>query len=181
MRKTFCYSASALLLTSISLSAVQAATVITEQNIARYEAALPELAKIEQDNPAALKSLRLAQHCDWAKHASELRAKEQGKDYLPQVDEVLAKHQLTPALFIELTAKGAWPVLQSMQGVFNLTRQSLPFLPEAQREQAERTLAQSDHMSSVIQPCLTAADKAALQQYQQRFINLAGRLPGLSL
>ncbi|CAM5220429.1 hypothetical protein [Alishewanella longhuensis] len=169
------------LLGGISFSGVHATTVITEQNIARYEAALPELAKIEQDNPAALKSLRLAKHCDWAKHASELRAKEQGKDYLPQVDQVLAKHQLTPALFIELTAKGAWPVLQSMQGVFNITRQSLPFLPEAQRKQAERTLAQSDHMSSVIQPCLTAADKAALQQYQQRFINLAGRLPGLSL
>lgn len=169
------------LLGGISFSSVHAATVITEQNIARYEAALPELAKIEQDNPASLKNLRLAKHCDWAKHASELRAKEQGKDYLPQVDQVLAKHQLTPALFIELTAKGAWPVLQSMQGVFNLTRQSLPFLPEAQRKQAERTLAQSDHISSVIQPCLTAADKAALQQYQQRFINLAGRLPSLSL
>lgn len=165
----------------IFLPVAQAATVITEQNIARYEAALPELAKIEQDNPASLKSLRLAKHCDWAKHASELRAKEQGKDYLPQVDQVLAKHQLTPALFIELTAKGAWPVLQSMQGIFNITRQTLPFLPEEQRKQAERTLAQSSHMSAVIEPCLTAADKSALQHYQQRFINLATRLPGLSL
>lgn len=170
-----------IVLASVGTPGILGATVITEQNIARYEAALPELAKIEQDNPASLKNLRLAKHCDWDKHASELRAKEQGKDYLPQVDAVLAKHQLTPALFIELTAKGAWPVLQSMQPVFNLTRQSLPFLPEAQRKQAERTLAQSDHMSLVIEPCLTAADKTALQQYQQRFINLAGRLPGLHL
>lgn len=180
MRTTLSITA-ALLLTSIFLPTAQATTVITEQNIARYEAALPELAKIEQDNPASLKNLRLAKHCDWTKHASELRAKEQGKDYLPQVDAVLAKHQLTPALFIELTAKGAWPVLQSMQPVFNLTRQSLPFLPETQRRQAERTLAQSDHMYTVIEPCLTAADNAALQQYQQRFINLAARLPGLAL
>jgi len=180
MRTTLCFTAT-LLFSGISLQAVQAATVITEQNITRYEAALPELAKIEQDNPAGLKSLRLAPHCDWPRHATELRAKEQGKDYLAQVDKVLAKHQLTAALFVELTAKGAWPVLQSMQPVFNVTRQSLPFLPEAQRKQAERTLAQSSHMTTVIEPCLTAADKAALQQYQQRFINLAGRLPGLAL
>lgn len=172
---------SVALLGSMSLVGLQAATVLTEQNIARYEAALPELAKIEQTNPASLKSLRLAQHCDWARHANDLRANEQGKDYLPQVDAVLAKHQLTPALFIELTAKGAWPVLQSMQGVFHLTRQSLPFIPEVQRKQAERTLAQSNHMTAVIEPCLTPADKAALQQYQQRFINLATRLPGFSL
>lgn len=169
-----------LLLLSASIS-VQASTVITEQNIARYEAALPELAKIEQDNPASLKRLRLQQHCDWPKHAAELRAKEQGKAYLGQVDKVLAKHQLTPALFLELTAKGAWPVLQSMQPALNITRQSLPFLPDTQRRQAEQTLAQSEHMQQVIKPCLTAADQAALAQYQQRFISLATRLPGLGL
>ncbi|GGW59089.1 hypothetical protein [Alishewanella tabrizica] len=161
-------------------SIAHASTVITEQNITRYEAALPELARIEQDDPSSLKYLRLAKHCDWALHASELRAKEQGKGYLAQVDQVLTKHQLTPALFIELTAKGAWPVLQSMQPVLAMTEQSLPFLPETQRKLAEQKIAQTNQMRGVIGPCLTDADKRALQQYQQRFINLATGLPGLA-
>ncbi len=160
--------------------ALAANTVITEQNITRLEAVLPQLAKIEQDSPAELKNLRLQRHCDWPLHVAQLQEKERGKAYVAEMEKVLAAHQLTPALFLELTAKGAWPVLQSMQPMLEITRQSLPFLPEAQRQHASATLAQSAHMQQVIQPCLTAADKAALVQHQQRFINLAVRLPGLA-
>ena len=54
-------------------AAVSATTVLTEQNIARLEAALPELVAIEQDNPQGLTKLRLKKHCDWQQHASDLR------------------------------------------------------------------------------------------------------------
>ena len=159
-------------------AAVSATTVLTEQNIARLEAALPELVAIEQDNPQGLTKLRLKKHCDWQQHASDLRQQEQGKGYVAEVDQVLAKHQLTAPLFLELTAKGSWPLLQSLQPVQQLTRQSLPFLPEPQRRIAEQKIQQTEQMQLAIEPCLTAADKTALQQHQQRLLKLATRLPG---
>ncbi|WP_261258201.1 hypothetical protein [Alishewanella sp. BS5-314] len=159
-------------------AAVSATTVLTEQNIARLEAALPELVAIEQDNPQGLTKLRLKKHCDWQQHASDLRQQEQGKAYVAEVDQVLAKHQLTAPLFLELTAKGSWPLLQSLQPVQQLTRQSLPFLPESQRRIAEQKIQQTEQMQQAIGPCLTAADKTALKQYQQRLLKLAASLPG---
>lgn len=159
-------------------AAVSATTVLTEQNIARLEAALPELVAIEQDNPQGLTKLRLKKHCDWQQHASDLRQQEQGKAYVAEVDQILAKHQLTAPLFLELTAKGSWPLLQSLQPVQQLTRQSLPFLPEAQRRLAEQKIKQTEQMQQAIEPCLTAADKVALQQHQQRLLKLATSLPG---
>ena len=159
-------------------AAVSATTVLTEQNIARLEAALPELVAIEQDNPQGLTKLRLKKHCDWQQHASDLRQQEQGKAYVAEVDQILAKHQLTAPLFLELTAKGSLPLLQSLQPVQQLTRQSLPFLPEPQRRIAEQKIQQTEQMQQAIGPCLTAADKAALQQHQQRLLKLAASLPG---
>lgn len=159
-------------------AAVSATTVLTERNIARLEAALPELVAIEQDNPQGLTKLRLKKHCDWQQHASDLRQQEQGKGYVAEVDQVLAKHQLTAPLFLELTAKGSWPLLQSLQPVQQLTRQSLPFLPELQRRIAEQKIQQTEQMQQTIEPCLTAADKTALQQHQQRLLKLATSLPG---
>ncbi|EHR42048.1 hypothetical protein [Alishewanella jeotgali] len=159
-------------------SSAVATTVLTEQNIARLEAALPELAAIEQDNPQGLTKLRLKKHCDWQQHASDLRQQEQGKAYVAEVDQVLAKHQLTAPLFLELTAKGSWPLLQSLQPVQQLTRQSLPFLPEPQRRIAEQKIQQTEQMQQAIEPCLTAADKTALQHHKQRLLKLATSLPG---
>lgn len=156
----------------------QADTVLTEQNLSRLEAALPKLAKIQQEDVNSLHNVRLQRHCDWPRHATEVRAQQQGKSYLAEVDKILAEHQLTPPLFIELTAKGSWPLLQTMQPVLSVTRQTLAFLPQTQRQQAEQLLAQTDNMTQVVQPCLSEADNIALRQYQQRLINLATRLPG---
>ncbi|WP_333609134.1 hypothetical protein [Arsukibacterium sp.] len=110
-----------------------------------------------------------------------MRAQQHGKDYLQQVDNVLAEHQLTPAQFIELSAKGSWPLLESMQPVLSVTRHSLPFLPQPQRQNAEQLLAQTDNMQQVVGPCLSAADKVALQQQRQRLVALATTLPGVGL
>jgi hypothetical protein len=169
------------LMLAVASAALPASTVLTEQNIAKLEAVLPELLAIEQDNPQGLTKLRLKKHCDWEQHASALRQQEQGKGYVTQVDQVLAKHQLTAPLFLELTAKGSWPLLQSLQPVQQLTRQSLPFLPEPQRRIAEQKIQQTEQMQLAIEPCLTAADKTALQQHQQRLLRLATRLPGVAL
>ncbi|KKO45329.1 hypothetical protein WG68_11450 [Arsukibacterium ikkense] len=157
---------------------LQADTVLTEQNLSRLEAALPKLAKIKQDDVSALHNVRLQRHCDWPRHANEVRAQQQGKSYLAEVDKILAEHQLTPPLFVELTAKGSWPLLQTLQPALAITRQTLPFLPQTQRQQAQQLLAQTDNMTQVVQSCLTDADNAALRQHQQRLINLAGKLPG---
>lgn len=157
---------------------VQAETVLTEQNLSRLEAALPKLAKIQQDDVSSLHNVRLQRHCDWPRHAREVRAQQQGQSYLAEVDKILAEHQLTPPLFVELTAKGSWPLLQTLQPALAITRQTLPFLPQTQRRQAQQLLAQTDNMSQVVQPCLTDADNMALRQHQQRLINLASRLPG---
>jgi hypothetical protein len=156
----------------------QADTVLTEQNLSRLEAALPKLAKIQQDDVGSLHNVRLQRHCDWPRHASEVRALQQGKSYLAEVDKVLAEHQLTGPMFIELTAKGSWPLLQSLQPVLAITRQTLAFLPQTQRQQAEQLLAQTDNMTQVVEPCLSDADVKALRQYQQRLISLASKLPG---
>ncbi len=156
----------------------RANTVLTNQNLDWLEAALPKLAKIQQDDVGSLHNVRLQRHCDWPRHASEVRAQQQGKAYLAEVDKILAEHQLTPSLFIELTAKGSWPLLESLQPVLNVTRQTLPFLPQAQRQQAEQLLAQTDNMRSTIGPCLHEADKTALAEHRQRLISLATRLPG---
>ncbi|KKO48067.1 hypothetical protein VT06_13820 [Arsukibacterium sp. MJ3] len=153
-------------------------TVLTEQNLSRLESALPQLAKIQQDDVGSLQHVRLQRHCDWPRHAREVRAQQQGKDYLVEVDKILASHQLNAAMFMELSAKGSWPVLESLQPVLSITRQTLPFLPQVQRQQAEQFLAQTDNMTTVIGPCLSDADKVALGQQRQRLINLATRLPG---
>lgn len=162
-------------------TAVPAATVLTEQNMTKLEAALPELLKIKAKDPAELAKLRLAKHCDWPKHAADLNANPQAKSYFSEVETVLEKHQLTNAIFLELSLKGAWPVVQSMQPMLNITRQSLPLLPEPQRKQAEQTLAQTDYLQQLIEPCLTADDRSALQQYSQRFFNIARQLPWLTV
>lgn len=156
----------------------QVDTVLTEQNLNRLEAALPKLAKIQQDDVASLHKVRLQRHCDWPRHATEVRAQQQGKSYLAEVDKILAEHKLSPPLFMELTAKGSWPLLQSLQPVLSVTRQTLPFLPQTQRQQAEQLLAQTDNMTQVVEPCLSEADTKALRQHQQRLINLASKLPG---
>ncbi len=157
---------------------LQADTVLTEQNLSRLEAALPKLAKIQQDDVSSLHNVRLQRHCDWPRHANEVRAQQQGKSYLAEVDKILAEHQLTSPLFIELTAKGSWPLLQTLQPALAITRQTLPFLPQTQRLQAQQLLAQTDNMTQVVQPCLTDADTVALRQHQQRLISLASKLPG---
>lgn len=169
----------AVVLASAS-AATSAATVLTEQNIAKLEAVLPELLAIEQDNPQGLTKLRLKRHCDWQQHAADLRQHEQGKGYVANVDQVLAKHELTAPLFLELAAKSSWPLLQSLQPVQQLTKQTLPFLPEAQRQLAEQKIQQTEQMQRAIEPCLTAADKTALQQHQQRLMQLAASLPGVA-
>ena len=156
----------------------QADTVLTEQNLNRLEAALPKLAKIQQDDVGSLHNVRLQRHCDWPRHAKEVRSQQQGKSYLAEVDKILAEHQLSPSLFMELTAKGSWPLLQSLQPVLSVTRQTLPFLPQTQRQQAEQLLAQTDNMTQVVEPCLSEADIRALRQYQQRLVALASKLPG---
>lgn len=161
--------------------AVPAATVLTEQNITKLEAALPELLKIKAENPAELAKLRLAKHCDWPQHMADLKANPQAKSYFLEVETVLQKHQLSDAVFLELSLKGAWPVLQSMQPMLNITRQSLPLLPEPRRQQAEKTLAQTDYLQQLIEPCLTEDDRSALQQHLQRFFNIAGQLPWLTV
>jgi hypothetical protein len=157
---------------------VLADTVLTEQNLSRLETALPQLAKVQQDDVGSLQHVRFQRHCDWPRHAREVRAQQQGKDYLVEVDKILASHQLTAAMFMELSAKGSWPVLDSLQPVLSITRQTLPFLPQLQRQQAEQFLVQTDNMTTVIGPCLSDADKVALTQQRQRLINLATRLPG---
>ena len=156
----------------------QADTVLTEQNLSRLEAALPKLAKIKQDDVSSLHNVRLQRHCDWPRHANEVRSQQQGKSYLAEVDKILAEHQLSPSLFMELTAKASWPLLQSLQPVLAVTRQTLAFLPQTQRQQAEQLLAQTDNMTLVVEPCLSDANTRALRQHQQRLINLAGKLPG---
>ncbi|WP_214000889.1 hypothetical protein [Arsukibacterium sp.] len=168
---------SAGLLTFIP-AAVFADTVLTEQNLSRLEAALPKLAKIKQDDVRSLHNVRLQRHCDWSRHAIEVRAQQQGKSYLAEVDNILAEHQLSPSLFMELTAKSSWPLLRSLQPVLSVTRQTLAFLPQAQRDQAEQLLAQTDNMTQVVEPCLSEADSIALRQHQQRLIALASKLPG---
>ncbi|SNY45019.1 hypothetical protein SAMN06297280_0820 [Arsukibacterium tuosuense] len=155
-----------------------AATVLTDQNLSRLEAALPKLAQIKQDDVGSLHKVRLQRHCDWPRHATEMRAQQQGKSYLAEVDNILAEHQLSPALFMELTAKSSWPLLQSLQPVLAVTRQTLPFLPQAQQEQARQLLAQTDNMTQVVEPCLSEADSKALRQHQHRLIALASKLPG---
>ncbi|MDX1677755.1 hypothetical protein [Arsukibacterium sp.] len=162
-------------------AASSGSTVLTEQNLSNLEAALPKLANIQQDDVSSLHKVRLQRHCDWPRHATEVRAQQQGKSYLTEVDKILAEHQLSPALFMELTAKGSWPLLQSLQPVLSITRQTLAFLPQAQRQQAEQLLAQTDNMTRVVEPCLTAADNIALRQHQQRLISLAAKLPGTIL
>lgn len=156
-----------------------ATTVLTDQNITKLEAALPELLKIKTETD--LSKLRLAKHCDWPKHAADLKANPQAKRYFSEVETVLEKHQLTNALFLELSLKGAWPVVQSMLPMLNITRQSLPLLPEPQRNKAEQTLAQTDYLQQLIEPCLTDDDRNALQQYSQRLFKIAGQLPGLTV
>ena len=155
-----------------------AETVLTEQNLTKLEAALPALAMVEQDNVESLYQVRLQSHCDWPRHAEEVRAQQQGEDYLNEVDRILVEHELTAPLFLELTAKGSWPVLDSMQPMLRLSRRALPFLPEMQRQKTEQMLAQTDHMTQAIGGCLTAADKVALNQHRARLLALAGRLPG---
>lgn len=169
---------SAFALSALMPALLSAETVLTEQNLSRLEAALPKLAKIQQDDVGSLQQVRLQRHCDWPRHATEVRTQQQGKTYLAEVDKILTEHQLTSALFMELTAKGSWPLLQSLQPVLAVTRQTLPFLPQAQRLQAEKMLAQTDNMTQVVEPCLSEADTNALRQHQQRLINLASRLPG---
>ena len=165
-------------LSVLMVATVQANTVLTEQNLSRLEAALPKLARIQQDDVATLHKVKLQRHCNWPRHAAEVRAQQQGKSYLNEVDNILAEHQLTPALFIELSAKGSWPLLQSLQPVLSVTRQTLPFLPQNQRLQAEQLLAQTDNNTQVVEPCLSEADITALRQHQQRLIALASKLPG---
>ncbi|MEN3157216.1 hypothetical protein ABC502_02410 [Alkalimonas sp. NCh-2] len=162
----------------ILVHTVSAETVLTDANLIKLEAALPALARVEQDNVASLYQVRLQAHCDWSRHAEEVRAQQKEQSYLEEVDLILAEHELTAPLFMELTAKGSWPVLDSMRPMLQVSRRALPFLPEPQRQQTVQVLAQTDHMTQAIGSCLTEADKVALQQHRGRLLALAGRMPG---
>lgn len=158
-------------------SQVQAATLITDQNLTQFEAMLPKLKQLPQ-RPQNRK-FALAQHCDWPRHYQELTAQEKDSGYQQKVEQLIAQHGFTPVQFVELSAKLTWPVLDAVQPALEVSRQALAFIPQAQRQATEQTIVQGQRYYKTLSGCLTADDKAALAQHQNRIMAIAKGLGGV--
>lgn len=158
-------------------SPLQAATLITEQNLTQFEAMLPKLKQLPQR--AQNRKFALAQHCDWPRHYNELSAQEKDSAYQQKIEQLVTEHGFTPVQFVELSAKLTWPVLDSVQPALEVSRQALAFLPPAQRQATEQAVVQGQRYYKTLSGCLTTDDKAALAQHHNRIMAIAKGLGGV--
>ena len=161
----------------LSASNVVAATLLTDENLTRFEALLPELQKLEQ-RPQN-KQFALQQHCDWPRHYRELSAQEQDSSYQANIEQLVKQHGFTPVQFVELSAKISWPVLDKVQPMLQLSRQALVFLPPQQRQDTEKTLQRGQQYYRTLTGCLSKEDKTALAKHNNRIMQMAKRLGGI--
>jgi hypothetical protein len=158
-------------------TAAQAATVLTDANLDRFEVMLPKLQRLEQ-RPQN-KHFNMQQHCDWPRHYQELSAQETDRRYQSDIEQLVKQHGFTPVQFVELSAKVTWPVLDSVQPMLEVSRQALMFLPEQQRQQTERSIKKGQKYYQTLSSCLNADDRAALAKHHQRIMQMAKRLGGV--
>lgn len=178
MLRHVCHSAILLLTTSLTPTALAVDTLITEQNLNRFEQLMPKVMQIPRPTHYQRGNVNLQPHCDWQQHYQQLQAQQQQDNYLQQVEQVISAYDFTPQQFIELSAKITWPVLDAMQPMLELSRQAIVLLPPQQRKQSEASLMQSQHYHQVLTSCLTQADKAALAKHEKRIMALAAELVG---
>lgn len=174
MRNQLFISASLWLL---SASNVVAATLLTDENLTRFEALLPKLQQLEQ-RPQN-KQFALQQHCDWPRHYRELSAQEQDSGYQANIEQLVKQYGFTPVQFVELSAKISWPVLDKLQPMLQLSRQALVFLPPQQRQDTEKTLQRGQQYYRTLSGCLSKEDKTALAKHNNRIMQMAKRLGGI--
>lgn len=170
-------SMAGLVVFSLFIAPVQAATVLTDANLDQFEAMLPKLQQLEQ-RPQN-KQFNLQQHCDWPRHYRELSAQEKDSAYQSQIEQLAKDHGFTPVQLVELSAKVTWPVLDSVQPMLEVSRQALMFLPAAQRKKTEKTIQQGQQYYQTLTGCLTADDKTALAKHHDRIMQMAKRLGGV--
>ncbi|MDX1391777.1 MAG: hypothetical protein R3241_05325 [Rheinheimera sp.] len=166
-----------LLVISVFAAKVQAATLLTDANLDQFEALLPKLQQLQQRPQNS--QFNLQQHCNWSQHYTTLSAQETDSDYRLAIERIAGQHGFTPVQFIELSAKLSWPVLDSVQGALEVSRQALLFLPAQQRQSTERKLIKGQQYYKTLTSCLTADDKTALAKHHNRIMQIAKRLGGV--
>lgn len=158
---------------------VMADTLITAENLNKLEVLLPQLSKLEQSYRGDInKELDLQPHCDWDKHYSQLKSQQKDTGYVAKAEKLIVDNGFKPAQFVELSAKVAWPMLDAAMPMMQMSKQALAYLPAAQRKSAEVSLAKSTQYHTALGQCLTADDKAAITQYKDRIMQLAGSMAG---
>ncbi len=157
---------------------VQAASILTDENLNKLQTLLPQLMALEAPEDGSFQDIKLQQHCDWKRHYNDFREQEKNDAYLQQAERLVTQQGFTLPQFLELSAKVSYPVLEATLPALEMSRQALAFLPEAQRQETEAAIAQSKNYHQVINSCLTTDDKAALQKYNSRIMQMFGGLAG---
>lgn len=168
MRKLILTGLAVLGLLCLPLSAK---TILTEANVERYLAMLPEMEALEDRFPDNHDlDIKLEQHCDWPKHYKMLKSTDLSDEYMQQMEALIRQHGFQPVEFLELSFKVSWPMLEMTRPMLEMSQQMLAHLPAEMRAEQEAEMAEANQLINLLDRCMTDADKKAATKFQGQLI-----------
>lgn len=156
---------------------LSAKTILTEANVERYLAMLSEMNALEDRFPDNHNlDIKLESHCDWPKHYQMLKSTDLSDDYIQQMEALIRQHGFQPAEFLELSFKVSWPMLEMTRPIMEMSQQMLEHLPADRRAEQEAEMAEAMQLISLLERCMTDADKKAAQGLQHQLLKQAFEL-----
>lgn len=151
-------------LLSLVIGAAQASSAMTEQNLQRFVAMMPEMEALDDRFPDQGRSDRveLQQHCNWQRHYDNTLIKLAPAGYRQELESILKRHNFSAAEFTELSFKFSWGTFQVMAPMYEMMQQMQQHLPEEERAEQEAEMRNLEQMKALLDSCMSDAEKAAV-------------------
>ncbi|MEE2025479.1 MULTISPECIES: hypothetical protein [Alkalimonas] len=153
-------------LLSLVIGAAQASSAMTEQNLQRFVAMMPEMEALDDRFPeqsnAFEQELELQQHCNWQRHYDSTVVRLAPAGYRQELESILKRHNFSPAEFTELSFKFSWGSFQLMAPMYEMMQQMLQHLPEEERAEQEAEMRSLEQMKALLDRCMSDAEKATV-------------------
>ncbi|MDP4530257.1 hypothetical protein Q3O59_14600 [Alkalimonas delamerensis] len=150
-------------LLSLVIGATQASTVVTEQNLQRYLALLPEMEALEDSFPEVDSStLELQAHCNWQRHYDQTLTQLATPEHRRALEQLLRQHNFTPAEYTELSFKFAWTSLQMVEPMMDMMQQMLEYMPAEERAEQEAEMRNLKQIMALLDQCMTDEEKETI-------------------
>lgn len=144
----------------------QASTVVTEHNLQRYLALLPEMEALEDRFPDVDDSpMELQSHCNWQRHYDSTLTKLATPEHRKALEQLLKQHNFTAAEYTELSFKFAWSSLQMVEPMLEMLQQMLEYMPAEERAEQEAEMHNLKQILVLLEQCMTDAEKEIITTF----------------